>query len=161
MILFRGRVTDFHVSADGGYITTNKSNLLIALSPYFVPFWSLVAALAYAVARVAMDHPPRELDLAFYGAVGVTWTFHMAWTLWMIPRDQPDLRENGTFLSLVIIYLANLALLVGLQCLASESPLRSVRDFGMEWFRHAATGGDFALRQSLEWLRAGRDAAGL
>lgn len=161
VFLFRGRVTDFHVSAEGGYITTNKSNLLIALSPYFVPFWSLVIALVYVIARLSVADPPRGLDLALYGSLGFTWTFHMAWTLWMLPRDQPDLRENGTLLSLVVIYLANIVLLVGLQCLASEAPLRSMRDFGMEWFRHAATWGDVALRHAVDWLRAGRAAAGL
>lgn len=161
VILFRGRVTDFHVSADGGYITTNKSNLLIALSPYFVPFWSLVVAAVYVAAGLALDHPPQWVDLAFYGLLGFTWTFHMAWTLWMIPRDQPDLRENGTFLSLVLIFLANLLVLIAMQCLASGSPLHSVRDFGMEWFRHAATWGDFVVRHCGEWLRAGRHAAGL
>ena len=70
-------------------------------------------------------------DRRFIAVMGVTWTFHMVWTLWMIPRDQPDLKENGTFLSLVVIYLANLLVLVGLLCVAAESPLQNyagVRD---------------------------------
>jgi len=37
-----GRVAGISISADGGYIMTNKSNVLIALSPYFIPFWSVV-----------------------------------------------------------------------------------------------------------------------
>jgi len=147
VVLFRGRVTDFHVSTEGGYITTNKTNLVIALSPYFVPFWSVIGALAYAVLRLSADLKPGW-DQAFYAVMGVTWTFHMVWTLWMIPRDQPDLKENGTFLSLVVIYLANLLVLVLLFCLAAESPLRDARDFAMEWLRHAATGGDAVWRWS-------------
>ena len=111
VVLFRGQVTDFHVSTEGGYITTNKTNLVIALSPYFVPFWSVICAVVYAVLRLPADLKPGW-DLAFYAVMGVTWTFHMVWTLWMIPRDQPDLKENGTFLSLVVIYLANLLVLV-------------------------------------------------
>lgn len=100
MWIFRGKVTAFHVSVEGGYITTNKSNLVIALSPYFVPFWSVVLAVIYGLARIFAE-PNPAWDLAFYAAMGLTWTFHMVWTLWMIPRDQPDLRENGIFLSLV------------------------------------------------------------
>lgn len=160
VILFRGRVTDFHVSADGGYITTNKSNVIISLSPYFVPFWSLVAAALYVIARLSLADPPREVDLVFYGLLGITWTFHMAWTLWMIPRDQPDLRENGTFLSLVLIYLANLMVLIAMQCLATTAPLHSVREFGMEWFRHAATWGDAVLRHGGDWVRTAMERAG-
>jgi hypothetical protein len=90
-------------------------------------------------------------DLAFYAAMGVTWTFHMAWTLWMIPRDQPDLRENGTFLSLVVIYLSNLMVLVALLCMAADSPLRDAREFSLEWLRHAATWGDVFWRRA-QWV---------
>jgi hypothetical protein len=145
VLCFRGKVTDIHVSTEGGYITTNKTNLLIALSPYFVPFWSVVCAVLYAVLRLAAD-PGPAWDLAFYASMGVTWTFHMVWTLWMIPRDQPDLRQNGRVLSLVIIYLANVLVLVALFCTASENPLRDTREFAMEWLRHAATWGDALWR---------------
>lgn len=157
VVLFRGKVSNIHVSTEGGYITTNKTNLIIALSPYFVPFWSVVCAVVYAVLRLAVDLKPGW-DLVFYAMMGMTWTFHMVWTLWMIPRDQPDLKENGTFLSLVVIYLANLLVLVALLCVAAESPLQDTRDFALEWLRHAATWGDAFLRwlQNLivEWAAA-------
>jgi hypothetical protein len=145
----RGKVTEFHVSTQGGYITTNKTNLIIALSPYFVPFWAVVGAVIYGVLRMSVELKPGW-DLAFYAVMGVTWTFHMVWTLWMIPRDQPDLKENGTLLSLVVIYLANLLVLVALLCVAEESPLRNSREFAMEWVRHAATWCDLLWRWSLQ-----------
>ncbi len=145
VLLYRGRVTEFHVSVDGGYITTNKTNLVIALSPYFVPFWSVIFATLYAIIRFSAGLS-QKWDCLLYGILGVTWTFHMIWTLWMIPRDQPDLKDNGTFLSLVIIYLANLLVLAGLLCLAAKSPLQNTQEFAMEWFRHAATWGDQMLR---------------
>ena len=137
----RGKVTDFHVSTQGGYITTNKTNLLIALSPYFVPFWAVVGALVYAALRACTRLTPAW-DLAFYAVMGVTWTFHLVWTLWMLPRDQPDLKENGTLLSLVVIFLANLLVLVLLLCVAAATPWRSLQEFALEWLRNAATWGD-------------------
>jgi hypothetical protein len=142
VILHRGRVTDIHVSSDGGFITTDKSNLLIALSPYFVPFWSLVCTLVYGLSRI-WPGSHGYVDLAFYAAIGASWSFHMAWTLWMIPRDQPDLQENGTFFSLMIIYLANVLVLAGLLCFAGSSPMANAKVFVWEWSRHAV---DF-LRQ--------------
>ena len=75
--------------------------------------------------------------------------FHMAWTLWMIPRDQPDLTETGTFLSLVLIYFGNLIVLIGLLCFAAPNPLESFKEFGFSWFGTAMTWGDAALR----WLQ--------
>ena len=147
--LYRGKVTDFHVSTSGGYITTNKTNLIIALSPYFVPFWSVVCALIYAVVRYFSGFS-QEWDRLLYAVMGITWTFHMVWTLWMIPRDQPDLKENGTFLSLVVIYLANLLVLAGLLCVAGDSPWQNSKEFALEWLRHAATWGDILLRHANE-----------
>jgi hypothetical protein len=158
VLLYRGKVTDFHVSADGGYITTNKTNLVIALSPYFVPFWAVVSAAIYAAARY-FGGASQEWDRLLYGLMGLTWTFHMVWTLWMIPRDQPDLKENGTFLSLVVIYFANLLILVGLLCLAGHSPIQSIREFGHEWLRLAATWGDGLVRWGNETIRRFREAA--
>lgn len=149
VVIFRGKVTDFHVSTEGGYITTNKTNLIIALSPYFVPFWSVIIAVLYGLLRLSAT-PGPGWDLGFYAVMGVTWTFHMVWTLWMIPRDQPDLKENGTFLSLVVIYLANLLVLVALLCVAEEAPGRNTREFAMEWLRHAATWGDLIWRSTVE-----------
>jgi hypothetical protein len=157
VLIFRGKVTDFHVSTEGGYITTNKTNLVIALSPYFVPFWSLICAVLYAALRFFVTLPPAW-DLAFYAAMGVTWTFHMVWTLWMIPRDQPDLRDNGTLLSLVVIYLANLLVLVALLCLAEESPWHHTREFALEWLRHAVTWGDLLWRSTVQAIAEFRAA---
>jgi len=150
VILCRGRVSQIHVSASGGYITTNKTNLIIALSPYFLPFWSVVCAVAFAVMKLTMELAP-VWDLVFYAAMGVTWTFHMVWTLWMIPRDQPDLRQNGTFLSLCVIFLSNLLVLVALLCLASDTPLQDAREFAFEWIKHFATSADVAWRR-VQWL---------
>lgn len=113
-----GRISGFKVTTAGGYVMTNKSNILISLSPYFVPFWSVLILLASLVIRLFWTVP--YLDEALYMLIGTTWTFHLLWTLWMIPRDQPDLKENGTFFSLVVIYLANVLLLATLLCLVPE-----------------------------------------
>lgn len=160
VVLHLGKVMDFHVGMDGGYVTTNKSNLLIALSPYFVPFWSIIGAFLFAGLRYFAGLS-AEWDRLLYGMMGVTWTFHMIWTLWMIPRDQPDLKENGTFLSLVVIYLANLLVLVGLLCLAARSPLADGQAFARDWFRHAATWGDVLLRWGQGMIHGFRSSAGL
>jgi hypothetical protein len=149
VVIFHGKVTDFHVSTQGGYITTNKTNVIIALSPYFVPFWAVVGAVLYVGLRFAVKLSPTW-DLAFYAVMGVTWTFHMVWTVWMLPRDQPDLKENGTFLSLVVIFLANLLVLAGLLCMATESPLQNTQEFAMDWLRHAVTWGDLLWRSTLQ-----------
>lgn len=142
-----GKVTGFKAGIDGGYITTTKTNLLIALSPYFVPFWSIVAGLIYGVIHWFVDLK-GVWDLLFYGVLGVTWTFHMVWTLWMLPKDQPDLREHGTFFSLVLIYLVNLLLLVGLFCVASSHPWLDLKQFVLEWVKWATV----SVHWVMQWV---------
>lgn len=111
-----GKVGGIHVTADGGYVMTNKTNFLIALSPYFVPFWSVVVLLVSTLLELTTNIPHH--DKALYFLIGATWAFHLQWTLWMMFRDQPDLKENDVFFSLVVIYLANVIVLSVILCLA-------------------------------------------
>jgi len=148
-----GKVSKIHVSTAGGYVTTTKTNLLIALSPYFVPFYSIWVILAHLGLRhfgVISD----VWDPVFYALIGATWMFHLIWTIWMLPKDQPDLRENGTFLSLVVILLGNLMVLSALMCAADSNPLQSAREFAREWVKYAAIFGDMAWRSVNQWIES-------
>ena len=147
--LFRGTVSDWGVSVDGGYVTTDKSNIVIALAPYFLPLWAALIVGIFALVGCFVDLSPVALK-SLYGMLGFFWSFHLLWTLWMIPRDQPDLRDNGTFLSLMIIYLANLMILVALVCMAS--PEMGFRGFASGWLgnaREAWEGAELLLRRAL------------
>ena len=54
-----------------------------------------------------------------YAVIGATWAFHFTFTCWMIPKNQTDLSEQGTFFSLIVIYLMNFLLLSVMLILAS------------------------------------------
>jgi hypothetical protein len=112
-----GRVSDFKVSRTGGYIITDTQNFLIALSPYFYPLYSIVVVALYGV--VSFFYDVSSFTPVLFGLLGLTWSFHMTFTLWMIPKGQSDLTYHGTFFSLVVIYLMNLLLLTGLLIIAA------------------------------------------
>lgn len=133
-MLHLGRIADLKANANGGYIATNKHNVIISLSPYFFPFWSVMTIGLYGLLAFFIDLPEKS-EHALYLLTGATWTFHILWTLWMIPRDQPDLRDNDTFFSLIIIYLANVLLLSLLLCIAVDS--LSLQIFYQKWISHA------------------------
>lgn len=114
-----GKVADFKVSDDGGYILSNKTNTWISLSPYFVPIFSIVSLLSLTAVHWWLVPIPYFDRLLFF-VTGVTWGFHLTFTLSMIRRGQSDLDENGTFFSLVLIYILNLVQIVGLLVLASK-----------------------------------------
>lgn len=136
-----GRISAIHFSSEGGYVMTNKSNILIALSPYFIPFWSAVIISLHSFVSLWWDIPAGGFILT--GLLGFTWTFHIIWTVWMIPKDQPDLKENGTFLSLMIIIFANLILFTLILCATSREVQLS--SFLFQWWNNFLDLGDSLL----------------
>jgi hypothetical protein len=116
--LMGGRVSRFSVTRDGGHIVTNRSNFWIALAPYFFPLYSILVIALYGGLSLFMD--VRPYGKLLYALIGVTWAFHFTFTCWMIPKNQTDLSDHGTFFSLVIIYLMNLTLLIVLLVVAAR-----------------------------------------
>jgi hypothetical protein len=137
-----GRISAIHFSTEGGYVMTNKSNILIALSPYFIPFWSAVIISLHSFVSLWWKIPAGSLILT--GILGFTWTFHIIWTVWMIPKDQPDLKENGTFLSLMIIIFANLVLFSVILCATSREV--QLASFIFQWWNNFLDLGESLLR---------------
>src|SRR5678815_4282444 len=116
--LMGGRVSHFRVGRDGGHILTDKNNFLIALAPYFFPIYSILVLALYGGLSLFVNVQPYGRLL--YALVGVTWAFHFTFTCWMIPKNQTDLTDQGTFFSLVVIYLMNLLLLSVMLILVSQ-----------------------------------------
>src|SRR5947208_11037366 len=118
VLLMGGRVSRFRVNRDGGHVVTNRNNFWIALAPYFFPLYSILAIAIYGALSLFLNMQPYGRLL--YAVIGATWTFHFTFTCWMIPKNQTDLIDQGTFFSLVVIYLMNLALLSVMLILASR-----------------------------------------
>jgi hypothetical protein len=129
-----GRVSHFRVGRDGGHILTDKNNFLIALAPYFFPIYSILVLALYGGLSLFVNVQPYGRLL--YALVGVTWAFHFTFTCWMIPKNQSDLRDNGTIFSLVVIYLTNLLLLGVMLIIAS--PNITFASFGTDMVRNIA-----------------------
>ena len=135
---------EFRVSGTGGHVLTDRNNIIIALSPYFFPLYAVVGVLAFLISGLFVDLT-RLIPLPWGGGVrplfglfyfiGLTWGFHLTFTVWMIARDQPDLKINGTFFSLMVIVLVNLLIISGLLILAS--PQLSLRGYCSQWFDSA------------------------
>jgi hypothetical protein len=116
--LMGGRVSRFRVGPDGGHVVTTKANFWIALAPYFFPIYSILAIAIYGALSLFLNMQPYGRLL--YAVIGVTWAFHFTFTCWMIPKNQTDLTDQGTFFSLVVIYLVNLLLLSVMLILVSQ-----------------------------------------
>ncbi len=145
--LMGGRVSAFKVGAEGGYILTNKQNIWISLAPYFYPIYSVAVVILYFVASFFWDVAPHTRWL--FLALGITWCFHITFTLWMIPKGQSDLTYHGTFFSLIIIYLMNLALLTALLLLTA--PQAHVVEFVREFLQNSAAFASWAAELFRQW----------
>ena len=117
VLLMGGRVSRFRIGRDGGHVVTDRNNFWIALAPYFFPLYSILAIATYGVLSLFLNVQPYGRLL--YAVIGATWAFHFTFTCWMIPKNQTDLSDQGTFFSLVVIYLMNLTLLSVMLILAS------------------------------------------
>lgn len=130
-----GKVHAMHVSDEGGYIETDKTNVLITLSPYLVPLYTVVVFAIYGLLSAFVD-THRDVvwtipftDVTFwirwawpiYFFVGMTWCFHITFTLEVLRTEQSDLAHNGEFFSIMLIFLTNLALVGALFIAASPT----------------------------------------
>ncbi len=134
VLLMGGRISQFQVRRDGGHIVTDRNNFWIALAPYFFPLYSIIALALYGGLSLFVDVQP--FGRLLYAVIGVTWAFHFSFTCWMIPKSQNDLTDQGTFFSLVLIYLMNLLLLSVMLIIAS--PQIGFADFGNEVVENVA-----------------------
>ena len=138
--LMGGRVSHFRVGRDGGHVITNRTNFWIALAPYFFPLYSILAIAIYGALSLFYNVQPYGRLL--YAVIGATWAFHLTFTCWMIPKNQTDLSDHGTFFSLVFIYLMNLVLLSVLLVIAS--PQITFASFGEDLVQN--------LRSFSQWI---------
>jgi hypothetical protein len=139
-----GRIKDYEISRDGGYIVTDKYNFLIALAPYLWPFAAVPVLAIWGIVGwmpEALYH--REW---FLGALGFTWAFHLSFTGWMIPIGQSDFAGPGRTFSLGLIYLFNVVLLS--VCLVGLAPEVTWRGYwrelsasGVSFYEHAIQAG--------------------
>ncbi|MBE6418438.1 MAG: hypothetical protein E7033_08260 [Akkermansiaceae bacterium] len=113
ILLCGGKISEFRVTAtQGGHVTSNKSNIFISLSPYFVPLWMIVWMLL--VWSINLINPFSTYEEWFYAGFGFWWAFHLFWTPYeIIIVKQPDIFNNGLVFSLLIILCINFLLISG------------------------------------------------
>ena len=105
-LLMGAKVGKIKVGKEGGHVMLSKSNFIISLAPYFFPFYTGLIIAIWHVFGFFFDVRPYEAWWLL--AVGMTWGFHLTFTVYMLTQEQPDVLENGRLFSYVIIYLANL-----------------------------------------------------
>jgi hypothetical protein len=118
-VMMGGRVGKLHVGKNGGHVELTKTNFLITLAPYFFPFYTFLVIAAYYLAGIWLEVEPYKVW--WLGAIGLTWAFHITFTINMLSERQPDIQEHGKLFSYVVIYLVNV-LMIGIWMILIGTP---------------------------------------
>jgi hypothetical protein len=117
--LMGGQVKKFKAGSAGGHVVVTKSNFLIALAPYFFPFYAMLVVLVFVLGRLVWDW--RGYVAWFHLLLGAAYAFHVTLTWHVLETSQSDITEHGYLFSAVIIFLGNVSLLlVGVPLLTSH-----------------------------------------
>jgi hypothetical protein len=126
--LFGGRVAGIRVTSRGGHVDVSKTNFVIALAPYFFPFYAVLVVLVFLVLRLMFGWEP--LEVWFLLLLGAAYAFHLTLTGHILKTRQSDITEHGCVFSSVIIFLGNtLVLVLAIPLLMSSTSIPT----GLRW----------------------------
>lgn len=147
---FGGEIFGWSASPTGGYVETNKSNTWITLAPYLIPFYSVAVMILFGLLgmfwnlheMVTLPIGSRGVHLRpvwfFYALLGMTWWFHVTYTIKTVLTHQSDLERNGEFFSMSLIFLVNVLIIVALYLSAAAEPGHEFIELGRCWSGNAA-----------------------
>jgi len=108
-LLSGAKIKSFKVATSGGSVSLSKTSLVIALSPYFVPIYTLILTGVYWGLSKFLDL--RAFNLYFLFLAGFTLAFHLSLTSYAIGKGQSDLKQFGVFFSLILVLIINCCVL--------------------------------------------------
>ena len=130
--LFGGRVKKFKATSDGGHVVVDKTNFLIALAPYFFPFYVVIVVATFAVGHLVWGW--QGYLAWFHLLVGAAYAFHVTLTSQILKTQQSDITSQGYLFSAVVIFLGNaLVLLIGIPLLTARVDLTTMLGW---WFEN-------------------------
>lgn len=105
--VFGGKIKSFKVSEDGGSVATDRSNVVIELSPYFVPIYAIIISVIYFIVSASYN-----IDSSlFMFLIGFALALHMVSTIEVLKIRQPDIVKSGYLFSIVMVYILNIVVI--------------------------------------------------
>ncbi len=136
--IFGGRVKKMKVTSEGGHVVITKSNFVIALAPYFFPFYAALVIAGFALGHCFWNW--ADYLVWFHLAVGAAYAFHVTLTWHALKTRQSDITSQGYLFSAVIIFLGNAGvLLLGLPLLTARVGFLTALGWWLEDVGHVLT----------------------
>lgn len=105
-VIMGARIAKISVKADQGNVMLSKTNFLITLAPYFFPLYTVLLIAVYFILYLFI--PVEQYAMLWLFLVGMTWSFHVTFTVSALMQHQTDIQQQGHLFSYTVIYLANL-----------------------------------------------------
>jgi hypothetical protein len=129
--LFGGRVKRFRATSHGGHVVVTRNNFLIALAPYFFPFYAVCVVVVFVAGNLLWNWAP--LIPWFHLLLGAAYAFHLALTWQVLQTRQTDITQQGRLFSAVVIFLGNVwVLLFGVPLLTRRVGLATALGWMLE-----------------------------
>ena len=103
--LMGAEIFSISVHEDHGSVELSKNNFIITLAPYFFPLYTVLAVVGYYILGMFFD--VAAYHLFWLAAVGLTWGFHLTFTISALMHHQTDIQQHGHLFSYAVIYLLN------------------------------------------------------
>jgi hypothetical protein len=125
--IFGGEVKQFKAASTGGHVVATRTNFLIALAPYFFPFYAVLVVVVFFVGDLFWRWRAAYLPW-FHLLLGAAYAFHITLTWEILKRRQTDITSEGRIFSAVVIFLGNaLVLLVAVPLLTGHGLYGALR----------------------------------
>lgn len=123
-LLCFAKIHKINIQRSGGFVQLSKSNLVITLAPYCLPFYLLCGVVLYGLVQYLW---PDVLPFPLWsGVFGVLTAFHVLFTFdALLSVSQPDTHEYGRFFSWWFILVTNL--FFALLAVTATSPKMNLR----------------------------------
>ena len=129
--LFGGSVKQFKATSEGGHVIVDKTNFLIALSPYFFPLYAVMVVAVFVTGHLLWNW--TGFMVWFHLLVGAAYAFHITLNAHVLKTQQSDITSQGYLFSAVVIFLGNvLVLLIGLPLLTAKVTLLKMLNWWLD-----------------------------
>lgn len=110
------------MSRIGGSVTVERLTFWVSIAPYLVPLYTLMVLVGVGAVRIW--NPSISTSGWLPVVLGVSWSFHLTFTVYALSQPQHDLKPYGFPGSLCIILLVNLLLLTLAAAVVHPTPLK-------------------------------------
>ena len=101
-------VSKLKVREEEGSVNVTEGGILVLLSPYFFPIYTVVLLLVFGGVSLVTPLQGNVVGKIVAGLVGLTWSFHFCFTINGLLQRQRDLEIYGFFFSFSFILMMNL-----------------------------------------------------